>query len=194
MSQTIVQQPRVLADLVPGTRSRDVALTIGGAAFIALFAQLIIPLPFTPVPITLSSFAVVMTGAALGARRGGLSVLLYVALGMAGAPVYANGGSGWAFASFGYILAYVPAAIVAGRLAQRGHDQRPLHMFGITALASAIVYLTGVPWLMGFTGFDLDEAIAKGVLPFLLGDTLKAIAIAGLLPSAWRLVGRIRRG
>ncbi|MDN5852469.1 MAG: biotin transporter BioY [Actinomycetia bacterium] len=194
MSQAVAPQPRVLADLVPGARTRDVALTLGGTAFIAIFAQLIIPLPFTPVPITLSSFAVVMTGAALGAWRGGLSVLLYVAIGMAGAPVYGDGGSGWAFASFGYILAYVPAAIVAGRLAQRGHDQRPVHMFGIVALASAIVYVTGVPWLMGFTGFDFGEAMAKGVLPFLLGDTLKAIVIAGLLPSAWQLVGRFSRG
>src|SRR5690625_243154 len=194
MSQALAPQPRVLADLLPGARTRDVALVLGGTAFIAVLAQMVVPLPFTPVPISLSSFAVVMTGAALGAWRGGLSVLLYVGIGLAGAPVYADGGSGWAFASFGYILAYAPAAVVAGRLAQRGHDQRPVHMFGIVALASAVIYVSGVPWLMGFTGFDFSEAIAKGALPFLLGDTLKELAIAGLLPSAWHLIGRFSRG
>jgi biotin transport system substrate-specific component len=181
---------RVLADLVPGALARNIALVVGGAAFIAVFAQLALPLPFTPVPLSLGSFAVLLTGAALGPVRAGLSLGLYAAAGIAGAPIFAGHGHGYAFASFGYVLAYILAAVFVGHLARRGHDRSPLRLFGGIAVASLIVYSLGVPWLMAWTGADLRTALVEGVLPFLPGDAIKAIAVSGLLPIAWRVINR----
>lgn len=186
-------RPLVLADLVPAVRSRvavDAALVVAGTLLVAAFAQLTVALPFTPVPISLSTLAVMFGGAALGARRGALSVLLYVACGVLGAPFYADGNSGWALASFGYILGYLPAAALAGYLARRGADRGPVRAFGLVALASAVVYLGGVPWLMAFLDVDLATAAQLGVWPFLAGDAVKAALVALALPGAWRLLGR----
>lgn len=184
----------VLADLVPSVTARRAvtdALLIGtGTLFVAAFAQLSITLPFTPVPITLSSFAVLLTGAALGSRRGALSMALYILAGVLGAPFYADGASGWAFASFGYVLAYLPAAAVAGHLARRGSDRTPWGTVALVAAASLTIYVPGVAWLMAYLGVDLRTALALGVTPFLIGDAVKAIALGAVLPTAWKVVGR----
>lgn len=186
----------VLADLVPAVlRSRtatDALLVGAGVLVVATFAQLSLTLPFTPVPITLSSFAVLLTGAALGTRRGALSMALYVLAGMLGAPFYADGASGWAFASFGYVLAYVPAAAVAGHLARRGSDRTPWGTVALVAAASLTIYVPGVAWLMGSLDVDLRTALALGVTPFLVGDAVKAAALCAALPTAWRVVGHDR--
>ena len=102
----------VLADLIPGTRVRDIALVLVGTLFIAVSGFILIPLPFTPVPLSLATFAVLLTGAALGPVRGVLSAALYLVLGVVGLPIFGNGFSGWAFASFGYIIGYVVAAVI----------------------------------------------------------------------------------
>ena len=184
----------VLADLVPSVTARRAvtdALLIGtGTLFVAAFAQLSITLPFTPVPITLSSFAVLLTAAALGSRRGALSMALYILAGVLGAPFYADGASGWAFASFGYVLAYLPAAAVAGHLARRGSDRTPWGTVALVAAASLTIYVPGVAWLMAYLGVDLRTALALGVTPFLIGDAVKAVALGAVLPTAWKVVGR----
>ena len=184
----------VLADLVPSVTARRAvtdALLIGtGTLFVAAFAQLSITLPFTPVPITLSSFAVLLTGAALGSRRGALSMALYILAGVLGAPFYADGASGWAFASFGYVLAYLPAAAVAGHLARRGSDRTPWGTVALVAAASLTISVPGVAWLMAYLGVDLRTALALGVTPFLIGDAVKAVALGAVLPTAWKVVGR----
>ena len=184
----------VLADLVPSVTARRAvtdALLIGtGTLFVAAFAQLSITLPFTPVPITLSSFAVLLTGAALGSRRGALSMALYILAGVLGAPFYADGASGWAFAPFGYVLAYLPAAAVAGHLARRGSDRTPWGTVALVAAASLTIYVPGVAWLMAYLGVDLRTALALGVTPFLIGDAVKAVALGAVLPTAWKVVGR----
>lgn len=183
----------VLADLVPSLTARRAvtdALLIGaGTLFVAAFAQLSITLPFTPVPITLSSFAVLLTGAALGSRRGALSMALYILAGVLGAPFYADGASGWAFASFGYVLAYLPAAAVAGHLARRGSDRTPWGTVALVAAASLTIYVPGVAWLMAYLGVDLRTALALGVTPFLVGDAVKAVALGAVLPTAWKVAG-----
>lgn len=183
----------VLADLVPSLTARRAvtdALLIGaGTLFVAAFAQLSITLPFTPVPITLASFAVLLTGAALGSRRGALSMALYILAGVLGAPFYADGASGWAFASFGYVLAYLPAAAVAGHLARRGSDRTPWGTVALVAAASLTIYVPGVAWLMAYLGVDLSTALALGVTPFLVGDAVKAVALGAVLPTAWKVVG-----
>lgn len=181
---------RVLADLIPGALARNIALVVGGALFVSVLAQIAVPLPFTPIPLTLGSFAALVTGAALGPARAGLSLGLYVAAGMVGAPVFAGFGHGYAFASFGYALAFIPAAVLVGELARRGHDRSPVRLFGVIALASLVIYAAGVPWLMAWTGSDLQTAIVQGVLPFLPGDAIKALAVSGLLPIVWRLINR----
>jgi biotin transport system substrate-specific component len=169
----------------------DALLVLTGTLFVALLAQVVIYLPFTPVPLTLSTFAVVLTGASLGTARGGLSLALYVFAGMLGAPLFGEASSGWAFASFGYILAYVPMAMLAGYLARRQHDRKLLTTAGLVAGSLALVYLGGTPWLMTFLNVDLPTALSLGVTPFLLGDALKGIVICALLPTAWKLVNRV---
>lgn len=181
---------RVLGDVLPAGLVRDASLVAGGAVFTGLLSQVVVPLPFTPVPLSLSTFAVLLTGAALGPVRGALAMLVYLLAGMAGLPWFAEQGSGWMFSSFGYLLGYVLAATLLGALARRRADRRPISMFGAALLASAVVYVGGVPWLMGFLGVGLGEAMVLGVVPFLIGDTIKALAAAAILPTTWRLLNR----
>lgn len=191
-----VNQPMVLADVLPGGRARDVALVIGSAAFVGLAAQLSFPLPFTPVPVTGQTFAVLLVGATLGCQRALPSMLLYLVAGVAGVPWFAEGGSGAAAPSFGYVVGFVLAAAVVGRLAVagRGHTRSLVATCGLMVLGNALIYLAGVPWLAIALHVSLSEAVALGVTPFLLGDALKIAVATGLLPAAWWLVGERRTG
>lgn len=182
---------RVLADLVPHRLTRDVALVGVGTALIVVLGQVAVPLPFTPVPLSLGTLAVLLTGAALGPVRAGASMLVYLAAGVVGAPWFAEQKSGWEFASFGYIIGFVFAALAVGHLARRGFDRSPVRTFGLMMLGTGVIYAFGVPWLMSFLGVGLYDALALGVAPFLVGDALKAALAAGLLPGAWKLVERV---
>ncbi|WP_199552889.1 biotin transporter BioY [Streptomyces sp. N35] len=180
----------VLADLLPASRVRDIALVVGGAALTALSAQLSVPVPGSPVPVTGQTFAALLVGTALGARRGLLSLALYALVGGLGAPVFQGGTHGWGGASFGYVVGMLLAAGMVGALARRGGDRSVLRTAGTMVLGSAVIYAVGVPWLMASTGLSLSAAWAAGVVPFLIGDALKAALAMGALPSAWKLVGR----
>ncbi|MBC9718114.1 biotin transporter BioY [Streptomyces sp. TRM66268-LWL] len=180
----------VLADLLPASRVRDIALVVGGAALTALSAQLSVPVPGSPVPVTGQTFAALLVGTSLGARRGLLSFGLYALVGSLGAPIFQNGTSGWGGASFGYIVGMLIAAGMVGALARRGGDRSVLRTAGTMVLGSAVIYAVGVPWLMVSTGMSLSAAWAAGVVPFLIGDGLKAALAMGALPAAWKLVGR----
>lgn len=184
---------RVLADVVPGGLVRDAALVVSGAGFVGLLAQFAIPLSFTPVPLTLGTFAVLLMGAALGPLRGLLSVGLYMAAGMAGVPWFAGHTSGYGFPSFGYIIGFVLAGALVGWLAQRGADRTPLKTAGTMVLGNVVIYAVGVPYLMAATGMDLATGVDKGLVPFLIGDGIKVAVAAGLLPAAWKLVQRVER-
>lgn len=185
--------PRTLGDVVPGGLVRNVVLVVGGTLFVALSALVQIPLPFTPVPLSLQTFAVLLTGAALGSRRGALSMALYLLAGVAGVPWFAAHQSGWAFASFGYVVGFVAAAWLVGRFAEAGADRQVLKTAGMMVLGNVVIYAFGVAGLMAYTGMDLGTALAKGVAPFLVGDLIKIAVAAALLPAAWKLVGA-RRG
>jgi biotin transport system substrate-specific component len=185
--------PRTLGDVVPGGLVRNVALVVGGTLFVALSALVQIPLPFTPVPLSLQTFAVLLTGAALGSRRGVASMALYLLAGVAGVPWFSAHHSGWAFASFGYVVGFVAAAWLAGRLAEAGADRQVLKNTGLLVVGNVVIYAFGVTGLMAFTGMGLSTALAKGVAPFLVGDLIKIAVAAALLPAAWKLVGS-RRG
>jgi len=189
---SISLSPRTLGDVIPGGLARSVALVVGGAVFVGLTAQVAIPLPFTPIPLSLQTFSVLLVGAVLGSRRGLASMALYALAGVAGVPWFSQHHSGWAFASFGYILGFVLAAWLVGRLAERGADRTVLTTIGMMVLGNLAIYAVGVPGLMLFTGLPLGKALLAGVVPFLVGDAIKIALAAGLLPATWKLVGSRR--
>ncbi|MFC9290437.1 biotin transporter BioY [Streptomyces sp. NPDC057052] len=187
---TPVSPGRVLADLIPASRVRDVALVLGGAALTGIAAQIAVPVPGSPVPVTGQTFAALLVGTTLGARRGFLSLALYALVGVAGVPWFAEGGSGAAAVSFGYVLGMILASTVVGALARRGADRSVLRMAGAMLVGEAVVYAVGVPYLAYAAGISASAAIAAGLTPFLIGDALKAALAMGLLPTAWKLVKR----
>ncbi|KFZ80095.1 biotin biosynthesis protein BioY [Amycolatopsis sp. MJM2582] len=183
----------VLADLVPGALVRDAVLVAGGAALTGVAAQILIPVPGSPVPMTGQTFAALLVGAALGWKRGALSMALYLAVGAAGFGWFQNGSSGLFGASAGYIVGFVLAGALVGALAGRGGDRTPLRTAGTMVLGNLAIYSVGVPWLMASTGMGLSTALDKGVVPFLIGDALKIAVAAALLPGTWALVSRFNK-
>jgi biotin transport system substrate-specific component len=183
-------RPRaVLADLLPASRVRDVALVLGGAALTGLAAQISVPVPHSPVPVTGQTFAALLVGTSLGARRGLASLVLYALAGLAGVPWFAGGTSG-ASASFGYILGMLLASAVVGALARRGADRSVPRMAATMLLGEAIIYAIGVPYLAYAADMSLSAAIAAGLTPFLLGDALKAALAMGITPTAWKFANK----
>lgn len=193
MTAQSVARPRVLADLLPGNLVRDLALIAGAAALTGIAAQIAVPLPFTPVPLSLQTLTVLLAGAALGPMRGGAAMGLYLAAGMLGVPWFSEQRSGWEFASFGYIVGFIVAAVVVGSFARRGADRTFVGTAGLMVAGNLLIYALGVSWLAVSLGVDLPAAIGMGVTPFLMGDALKIMIAAGLLPAAWRLAGDRRR-
>ncbi|MCC8482050.1 biotin transporter BioY [Streptomyces sp. CS149] len=188
-----VRSGAVLADLLPAARHRyavDAALVLGGAALTGIAAQIAVPVPGSPVPVTGQTFAALLIGTALGARRGFLSLALYALVGMAGVPWFAEASSGWSMPSLGYVFGMLLAATVVGSLARRGGDRSVLRTAGTMVLGSAIIYAIGVPYLALSTGMSMSAAVAAGLTPFLIGDALKAALAMGVLPTTWKLLGR----
>lgn len=182
----------VLADLLPRTLVRNAALVVGAALLTAAASQLRIPLGFSPVPITGGTFAVLLTGAALGPARGAAGQATYLLLGAAGLPFFSGGTGGVSYlmgASGGYLVGFVVAAALVGACARRGWDRSPLGMAATFGLGSLVIYAFGVPWLAVVGSLGAGDALVQGLLPFLLGDGLKALAAAIALPAAWRLAG-----
>jgi biotin transport system substrate-specific component len=185
----------VLADLLPASsaaraRLRDITLVIGAAALTGIAAQFSLPVPGSPVPVTGQTFAALLAGTALGARRGVAALALYAAAGVAGLPWFADGSSGWSMPSFGYILGMLIASGVVGVLARRGADRTMPRTAGVMLLGSLIIYAVGVPYLAVSADLSLGKAVELGLRPYLLGDALKAALAMGALPMAWRLAGR----
>lgn len=182
-----------LAVLPDASRALDVALVALGTGLIALAAQVSVALPFTPVPLTGQTFAVLLVGASLGTVRGGASALLYVLVGIAGAPVYAHGAHGWAEvvgASGGYLVSFPLASALTGRLAERQWDRRFSSAVGAMLTGNVVIYLVGLPWLAVVLGTGLEKTLELGLYPFVPGDTFKVYLASALLPAAWRFAGR----
>ncbi|MBI4062779.1 MAG: biotin transporter BioY [Elusimicrobia bacterium] len=169
----------------------ETLLLLAGASLVAVSAQIAIPLPFTPVPITGQTFSVLLLGMALGPRRGFLALLIYLAAGISGAPVFAQGLAGPAVflgPRGGYLLGFPLAAYVAGRLGERGWDRKPWTTALAMALGSAVIFIPGVCWLSFFVGWD--KALLAGFYPFLAGDAVKIILATATLPFCWKFLSR----
>ena len=179
--------------ILPRTRVTTTGLVIGFALLTAAAAQVEIPLWFTPVPITGQTFAVLLSGAALGWHAGAASQGLYLVLGALGLPFFRGGAGGWDIVTGvtgGYLVGFIVAAAVVGYLAEQHRDRAVWTAVPVFAVGSLVIYAFGVPWLAVSLGVSGAEALRLGLVPFIVGDLIK-IVLAGLaLPVAWRLVDR----
>ncbi len=198
MSTAAIASPRplVLGDLIATDRSRaaravrDVLLVAGAAGFVGLLAQISIHLSFTPVPITGQTLGVLLAGTALGWRRAAASMGLYAIAGVAGVPWFAGHTSGYASASFGYIVGFFFAAVACGYLAERGADRSVLKSVPAMLVGEVLIYAFGCAWLALDLHLGAPATLRDGFTPFVIGDAIKAALAAGLLPVAWKLAGR----
>lgn len=182
-----VIQVTLIDRVLPRRLSSDLVLVFSGALLTALFAQ--IQIPMYPVPMTLQTLAVLLIAAAMGPMRAMSSMGLYIAMGAAGLPVFAGAKAlGAVMPTAGYLVGFVVAGAVVGFLATRGFAKTPLSVGMVFALGSLVIYIFGAGWLMVGLGLSLPQALAGGVIPFLVGDAVKAAAAAALLPIAWKLV------
>lgn len=193
LSSSAIPRPgrAVLADVLPGERVRDLLLVLAYAGLTGLAAQVVIP--FTPVPVTGQTFAVLLGGAALGWRRAFLGMAVYMAAGLAGVPWFSqwSGGTDTLSApSFGYIIGFLFAGALVGWLAGNGFDRTPTRVVLTMVAGNLVIYAFGLPWLMASIHVGLAKGLDLGVTRFLLGDALKIALAAGLLPGAWALVRR----
>lgn len=183
----------VLADLLPGARTRDVALVVGGVLGMALMAQVAVPVPGSPVPITGQTLGLVLVAAALGPVRAVSVMGVYILAALVGLPFYSEASGGYEAvvgATGGYVVGFVPAAYLVGLAARHGADRRFLRALPLFVAGQLVVFAVGVPWLALTTGMSASEALAAGFVPFLLGGAVKAAVAGAVLPGLWRLVGR----
>ena len=188
----------------------QIACAVAGSVLVAGLAQISFALPFTPVPITGQTLGVLLVGAAYGPALGATTLVLYLAWAAVGLPVLAPDADGAhqtgvdvlraASATAGYLWGFVLAAALVGWLSRRGWDRSLRSSIGAMLLGSIVIYAVGVPWLHqalpALTGspVTVEDTLAAGLYPFIIGDTLKLLAAAGLLPAAWALVNRLRPG
>lgn len=195
MEATCIRQ-RVMIEAVwpkPGV-GREGALILGGSLFIALAAQIQILLPFSPVPVTGQTFAVLLLAAIYGSKRGPAAVMTYLILGFSGLPVFAGGAFGAARLfgpTAGYLAGFLGAAFIVGALSERGWDRRPWSTAACMVIGNLVIYIAGAAWLSKFVGWN--SALSVGVLPFLAGDAMKIALATLLLPVGWKLIGRFLR-
>ena len=181
--------------------AEQAAAVVVVTALTAIAAQVSIPLPFTPVPLTFQPMVVLVGAMVLGARLGAASQVTYLALGIAGLPLFAaspllpQGAARLLGPTGGYLMSYPLAAFVTGWLAERGFDRRYLTSIAAMALGLAIVYAGGVAWLTVASqpARGIGAAVAAGVVPFVVPDILKLVVAAGVMPGLWKITGPLAR-
>ena len=182
----------VCAVAAPLNRVRSVALVVAFSLLVALAAQVVVPLPWTPVPLTAQTFAVLLTGALLGSRLGALALVAYLVEGASGLPFFVGGAGGlqhFQGATAGYLLAFPAAAFVAGYLAERGWDRRFLTAALAMAAGSLVILACGWAWLALLLR-SAGDAFQLGVAPFVVGDIIKIALAAAALPAGWAILRR----
>ncbi len=200
MSLTLTNRTTIVDRFVPRSLVADIALVLSGAVLIWLSTYVVIPLGFTPVPLTGQTFAVLLAASALGLNRGTLATLLYAVVGWFGAPVFASHTSAvFSFQSptLGYVVGFIASSALVGWLAELGWDKNPALTVASFVLGNLAIYAFGVAWLANFFAVnnmphDLASVLNAGLIPFLAGDAIKIALAAGLLPSAWLLVKSIK--
>lgn len=196
---TLVEALWPRARAAPDALVRAALLAVGFSALMAISARVAIWPPFGHVPFTLQPLAVLLTAALLGGRLGALTMVLYLAEGLAGLPVFSAGRSAWSPTTIpgvplilgptaGYLLIYPLSAFVVGALIERGWGRHPARALVAMAGGVALMYVGGALWLARFVG--MEQAVVQGVLPFVLWDAVKAGIAAGVVPSGWALLGR----
>jgi biotin transport system substrate-specific component len=213
---------RVLADvLLPDFTSgskllpylKDIILIGSFVLIMTLSAQIVIKLPGTVVPITGQTFGALLAGGALGSRRGPISMVVYMLIGMFGAPIFAVSGSAvlaenqsvhfllpwsgsagliWSMASGGYIFGFIFASYLVGKLSEKGWDRQSKVILSMV-LGNIVIYAFGLPWLMIYLGASLSDTLLWGLWPFIPGDALKLVLASLTLPGAWALVNKIKK-
>ncbi|MCK4653610.1 MAG: biotin transporter BioY [Candidatus Cloacimonetes bacterium] len=171
----------------------NIALVIAGSLLLTISAKFSFPIPFSPVPVTLQTLAVLLIGTLLGSKRGSITVLFYLSQGIMGLPVFAKGGAGFAYLlgpTGGYLVGFVFAAFLAGFLAEKGWDRS----FAKTALAmtlgTIVIFIFGIGWLSVFVG--INKAVLLGLMPFIIGEVFKILIADALLPSGWKILEKLR--
>jgi biotin transport system substrate-specific component len=182
----------------------EIACAVVGAALIAGLAQFTVYLPFTPVPITGQTLGVLLVGAAYGPGLGAATLGLYLVAAVVGLPVLAKDPSGGhstglhvlslSLASAGYLWGFLAAAALVGWLSRHGWDRSLRSSIGAMFLGELVIYAFGIPWLMASAGIGVQSAFELGLYPFVVGDTIKLLLAAGLLPAAWWMLERTRPG
>jgi biotin transport system substrate-specific component len=195
MEATCIRQKVMIEAVWPNAGvGREAALILGGSLFIALAAQLQVLLPFSPVPVTGQTFAVLLLAAIYGSKRGPAAVMTYLILGFSGLPVFAGGAFGAARLlgpTAGYLVGFLGAAFIVGNLSERGWDRRPWSTAAAMIIGNLLIYIVGAAWLSAFVSWE--SALRVGVFPFLAGDAIKIALATLLLPLGWKLIGRFLR-
>ena len=189
-SPALPTRPLVLADLVPAVRARDAGLVALGVLFTALLAQVAVPVPGSPVPITGQTLAVVLTAASLGPLRGTVVQVLYILTALVGLPFYSEASGGYEVvfgATGGYVFGFIPAAYLIGLAAKHGADRKVWQSLPLFVAGQAVIFAVGVPWLVLTTGQTVTWGLENGFYPFILGGLVKAAVAAVVLGGAWKL-------
>jgi biotin transport system substrate-specific component len=185
--------PSILVDRVRGNAALNMLFIAGASVFIALAAQIAVPIPGSPVPLTMQPLAVLLVGVVLGSWRGAAAAALYLMEGLGGLPVFAQGHGGifWLTAgpTAGYLLSYPFAAFVAGWVSERGWGSTVLRSIAGMLAALAVIYAGGWSWLAMLTG--TKAAFAMGIVPFLVADVIKVALGAALLPRAQKAIAKL---
>lgn len=196
----ITATPRTLVETVSLSWAKNLVIVLGGTTFIAAMAQVSIPLPFTPVPLTGQTLAVLLTISALGAYRSLAATSIYLVAAVIGLPVLApqtdgshiTGTAVFSMASFGYVAGFIAASFVLGKLAEREMTKTVLKTAVVMIGANVIIYTFGLLNLKSVTGASWSEVISWGVTPFVIGDLIKILIAANLLPATWKLVAKLK--
>lgn len=189
---TLAARRPTLADrILSRSLVTDIVFIVAGAALTALAAQLTVPL--WPVPITGQTLAVLIVGSSLGALRGTLSMVLYAVLGIVGLPVFSDASHGIGVVigpTGGYIVGFIFAAALTGWLAQRSWDHRIFGAIASFAAGTVVTFAIGLPWLAVCLHLNLEQTLAGGLYPFIVGGIVKALLAAGFIRLAWFGVNR----